>query len=1059
MTDFLNPLDWLSANESNVNIDLPEGDLYENRDGYDALHLILDTSAPDGAAVINSDFDNGGIKVYHFKVNGSPTYMMQNNLGDYLYPVGDVLVGLANESVYETLGIGENHSLVAHFQQATSITSVEFGATSLKPKQYSIEYKTASSNQWIPIVQMIANQQTRDFFQFHDQLNLSAIAVRLRYKGDYYASSDEGKVILSAADGITSVQKAKISRFSDFSDAADFTGKDVDADGWFDFTDDVYVYNWQLNNVSKIWTASSASFLGVPKFAKVVANKIVVITDKYCNLYDNGVITSTSIADNNDEFTSAAIHNNKLYVGTKSGKIWHTSNGSSYNIFTFNNTLTITSLESYHNLLHIGVDNPGNKAVLYAWNEISNIVTTVFKTFTQPTISALAVANESLYIGLSGSSGQNLGAIYRYNGQTCVSSVSLSVDGIDTMKYSPINTSLWVGANNGQIYLATFAESSNEPVWSTSPYYDNDSVDYYNITSDPSKTVLSDRGEANDCVWLCSDANLIAYINKTYKYADPENVSNSKTTETSYFENIPSPSTRIYDMIYLGEDVYGIGYDRKIYQINLSVIGNKEKKIYVRFQDEVGNMTPDTNDANKSFVYDDITQDTEMGENGVKISDGRIYQITLDKEIASTFVSPEQAALISPDREMTSSGFYFSNPLYVANLTRWDKISFLCNLPQTTVSASGLQNGVSVDLHIRTSNTREDLLLKDWNLPFERNTINGEWTYGDNILAEFNIAALQGKWIQYYVVLTTATRNITPLLYNVSLSYMGMQDSYFFSSVYDTVNIIGGYYNLIQNSDFEYDTVGITPVTWDSTNGLPLTVVSTDPLVGNKSMYIDGQSATAVDYILNYFEVEKSLSNRSLIIQFNYKTSADYTSGDLVVSLYNNTAGVGAITPTPFAIPANQSGGIFTATFDAEEWSPVDQSKYHDYQITFETTAGNTFSFVMIDDVYIGTEYQVVDNPPLLYRALLAANTIVSSGEVAFGYITDETSASSFDFQRYTRIVPNRFFEIPTPASKIRFGAMLITAGNTPTKICDFAVQFDAGEQDMLMMTPPITEN
>jgi len=83
---------------------------------------------------------------------------------------------------------------------------------------------------------------------------------------------------------------------------------------------------------------------------------------------------------------------------------------------------------------------------------------------------------------------------------------------------------------------------------------------------------------------------------------------------------------------------------------------------------------------------------------------------------------------------------------------------------------------------------------------------------------------------------------------------------------------------------------------------------------------------------------------------------------------------------------------------------------------------------------------------------LLTSNQDKKDGEIVYGYTTDDRDGYKYDFARYTIIEPNKSFELETPSSTIKFAILLTSIDGDPSIVYDFAVQLDAGDEDMNFM-------
>ena len=91
-------------------------------------------------------------------------------------------------------------------------------------------------------------------------------------------------------------------------------------------------------------------------------------------------------------------------------------------------------------------------------------------------------------------------------------------------------------------------------------------------------------------------------------------------------------------------------------------------------------------------------------------------------------------------------------------------------------------------------------------------------------------------------------------------------------------------------------------------------------------------------------------------------------------------------------------------------------------------------------------------NAPTIKRGLLTSNELLNNGTITYGYITSDSTADIYDFNKYTPITPNKSFELDTPSNKIKFGILFTSVGNNPSVVYDFAVQLDIGSDDIKFM-------
>ena len=235
-------------------------------------------------------------------------------------------------------------------------------------------------------------------------------------------------------------------------------------------------------------------------------------------------------------------------------------------------------------------------------------------------------------------------------------------------------------------------------------------------------------------------------------------------------------------LAYFGSKPYVSFRNGGLYLLDPTSIGTTTRSVYARFKDAVGNY-------DNAGLSDNIIQDYET-INGVRVTSGTIYQVSTDKNIVTTFVSPVASQLRAPDRQVRQSGIYQSNPFYAPTLSRWDIISFVAELAAGNASP-GLDRGVEVELYVKTGTTMANCLAAAWGTPYKQTTINNPSNAGlidTNLIGtgEFDISTLQNPWLQFQLVLTTASKNESPIVRAVTLTYKAAQASYFFSTMFNT---------------------------------------------------------------------------------------------------------------------------------------------------------------------------------------------------------------------------------------------------------------------------------
>ena len=116
--------------------------------------------------------------------------------------------------------------------------------------------------------------------------------------------------------------------------------------------------------------------------------------------------------------------------------------------------------------------------------------------------------------------------------------------------------------------------------------------------------------------------------------------------------------------------------------------------------------------------------------------------------------------------------------------------------------------------------------------------------------------------------------------------------------------------------------------------------------------------------------------------------------------------------------------------------------------VSYSAATGSYFFTKTFDS----TDYSTTSPVPTFRRGLLTSNQDKKDGEIVYGYTTDDRDGYKYDFARYTIIEPNKSFELESPSSTIKFAILLTSIDGDPSIVYDFAVQLDAGDEDMNFM-------
>ena len=265
---------------------------------------------------------------------------------------------------------------------------------------------------------------------------------------------------------------------------------------------------------------------------------------------------------------------------------------------------------------------------------------------------------------------------------------------------------------------------------------------------------------------------------------------------TNGYEIIPNEqfvrSNEIKNIIYSNSLYYGVGSDGGVYEFDPTVYESKVRNVYVRFKDEAGNIQGISVDANGDtyeILTDKISQ--ELYE-----SNGKIYQIKKndDSSLSTRVIYTPNArdyAIFAPDRTIRASGIYESQPFFVPTLVKWNYLTTLVTnkyalntLNGNTIE--GLDAGTSVQIYVRTGNSRTECLSSTWQLVAQESYINNDSTIPPFSSLSGDIRSFNGRWMQYKFELNSATKNLSPEVISTTLTYTAGTASYFFTKVFDT---------------------------------------------------------------------------------------------------------------------------------------------------------------------------------------------------------------------------------------------------------------------------------
>lgn len=262
-------------------------------------------------------------------------------------------------------------------------------------------------------------------------------------------------------------------------------------------------------------------------------------------------------------------------------------------------------------------------------------------------------------------------------------------------------------------------------------------------------------------------------------------------------ENLIRPSL-IKNILLFNSKYYGIGADGKIYDFDADFYETKLRNVYVRFQDEAGNLhgiiLPNKTEA-AEILTDKITQDLNVVDSTYQTK-GKIYQIQKNDDntlVTKAIYTPASRLypIYAPNRKVKEFGYYETQPIFVPTLVKWGKITNLIANKYAInsyngVDIEGLDAGTAVKVFVRTGNSRADCLNSSWSSAYEISYINDNSPIPPIETQEINIENYNGKWLQYKFELISATRNLSPEILSTTITYTAGTASYYFTKVFDT---------------------------------------------------------------------------------------------------------------------------------------------------------------------------------------------------------------------------------------------------------------------------------
>lgn len=236
-------------------------------------------------------------------------------------------------------------------------------------------------------------------------------------------------------------------------------------------------------------------------------------------------------------------------------------------------------------------------------------------------------------------------------------------------------------------------------------------------------------------------------------------------------------------------DIFGFA-DGSVRSADVAQLSSNQYTVYARFTDIFGNRSG-INGIASDIIYNQIQQQI----NKQALPSGRIVEIDTANNINS-FTPKEggSAFIYSGSKFVRQSGVFESDPFYAADVTSWNQIQVLTIVPGAAAVANYYGSlpttgdyGTSVTLYVKTASSLLNLQSEQYINSYQINAINNGTDFGSTITSILaNIGSLSGTWLQFKLVLTTASLNITPIVRSVLITYNGSGKSVFITKTFNT---------------------------------------------------------------------------------------------------------------------------------------------------------------------------------------------------------------------------------------------------------------------------------
>lgn len=964
---------------------------------YDSI--LKDTEAPEGSIIINEDTAAGALQVYALEIYDSSNVQITKGFAAR-YSSLDVAIDAANNATdgnpntYDSIGTSEIRYL-QHTLSETEITKIKkirWGCKASKPKTYKVEYMI--SDTWISLVEMETDaNNTNIFFEYVLPNEIDIKAIRIYYTGDAETIQDLNNITISAYDKGIGVNSYRISSYSDFRDSSLMPG--ADSNGWILMTDGTIIIDWNLISYADNWSVEEVFSSPITKAIEFGNRLIVGTRSGRVYVSSNGtdfVLSSTNFASAINCF---AEWNDMLYLGTNSGQVWNSEDGLDWNLTTAMTGISsrIMSLVAYNDVLYIGTGNDGKLYTFDSENE-----TTFIKQFVATVISSLYVNGTTLYIGL-----YPTGEIFTYNGSNFTQSTGIKADSINDLEV--FDNSIFAACGNGKIYK--FENSAWNLLFDSSIRSISGLQTYTNTGPEILSIVNSGAGQLGAGKWRYK----ITYID--------QGGNESSAGESYLFENVLNNSK--FTITWQKID-NAVGY--RVYRCPLvNGIEDSERLLVV----DTTNIIEDTTfvDDGSYNILSGAVIGKDSNNNDIKEAD-----IAPPTSVSNyMWISGDSGKVYVYDKtsisEIPTLSTYngvngiiqFKGQIYIYGQER----------PYTDLELNLIYNGIAVP-------SMNGFVIKyvGANVGSGYKTVYCQFKDKiDNISNVVSDKIFYNNLISKYIV---------EVEYGTDL----IVDSYASTSS-PTQKIYSAKKNIDQKGIYESEPFFAANLSrWDV-----IEFISQLPYNTEVELYV--RTASSRENLLNAewqgpFELDNPNEEYDYYDRYGYYYSPSYNDYYFMdYSYYLEDEGVIKTSSTDISYLSGQWIQFKLVLITQNRgWTP----KVFSILIKYITTNAAMFYTTIFDLESIANNERAQTGNFDISRGILTWNGIVpSGGNIEFGISTK--NLTSYDWGDYQIITPNKVFEVSEPGKQFRIAAVLTSTDQDVAIIDEWAILFECGDKDV----------